>query len=151
VPLGELVARAMALNEGFARKHGVTLVATQAGEAGVNADPDRLLQVLSNLISNAAKHSPPGGQVEIVTARDEGGIRVSVLDRGRGVPGEFREQLFGRFAQSSDGRKAGGSGLGLAICKEIVERSGGSIGYDAREGGGSAFWFVLPAARTAAT
>ena len=76
-------------------------------------------------------------------------MRVCVSDEGAGVPESFREQLFGRFAQSSDGRKRGGSGLGLAISKEIVERSGGEIGYEPRPGGGSRFWFELPSSTSA--
>ena len=150
VALPELVGRARALNEGLARKHGVQIVASGLDAAEVSADPDRLLQVLSNLISNAAKHSPQGGRVEIAIERRGEMFRVSVSDRGQGVPEEFRTRLFGRFAQSSDGRKLGGSGLGLAICKEIVDRTGGDIGYDPNPGGGSVFWFDLPARRTAA-
>jgi len=143
--LRELVERALELNQGLALKHGVQLVATRSAPAEIRADPDRLLQVLSNLISNAAKHSPRAGRVEIAVEKRGALYRTSVSDRGPGVPESFRERLFGRFEQSSDGRKLGGGGLGLAICKEIVERSGGVIGYEPNPGGGSVFWFELPA------
>ena len=151
VALPELVGRVLALNRGLAEKHGVRLAAAGLDAAEVRADPDRLLQVLSNLISNAAKHSPPGGRVEVAIERRGAMFRVSVSDSGRGVPERFRDQLFGRFEQSSDGRAKGGSGLGLAICKEIVERSGGAIGYDPNPAGGSVFYFDLPAAQATAS
>jgi PAS domain S-box-containing protein len=144
VSLPELVRRVIELNEGLAQKHGVRVVAKGAAAATAVADPDRIVQVLSNLISNAAKHSPRGSEVEIGIEPRGTKIRVSVADRGPGVPEEFVDHLFGRFAQSAQGRKVGGSGLGLAISKEIVERSGGTIGYRPNPGGGSMFWFDLP-------
>jgi signal transduction histidine kinase len=149
VALSELVEHALELNQGLAHKYGVEIVAAQFPVAHVRADPDRLQQVLSNLISNAAKHSPRGGRVEVSFARRGPMVRICVSDQGAGVPESFRDQLFGRFAQSSDGRQRGGSGLGLAICKEIIERSGGRIGYDPGPGGGALFWFDLPGVTSA--
>ena len=146
VDVPALVERALALNGGVAQKYGVDLVALPFAPASVRADPDRLLQVLSNLLSNAAKHSPRGGRVEVAIEMRGAMVRVSVSDSGPGVPEKFRDRLFGRFEQSADGRAKGGSGLGLAICKEIVVRSGGAIGYDPNPEGGSVFWFELPAA-----
>ena len=145
VDVPALVERALALNNGVAQKYGAELVAPRLAPASVRADPDRLLQVLSNLLSNAAKHSPRGGRVEVAIEMRGAMVRVSVSDSGPGVPEKFRDRLFGRFEQSADGRAKGGSGLGLAICKEIIERSGGAIGYDPNPEGGSVFWFELPA------
>lgn len=98
VALPDLVGRALALNQGLAQKYGVRFTAAALPAARVRADPDRLLQVLSNLISNAAKHSPRGGQVEIAVTSRGSRFRTSVTDCGNGVPEQFRERLFGRFA-----------------------------------------------------
>ena len=74
-------------------------------------------------------------------------MRIEVCDRGPGVPEAFKPRIFSKFAQAdaSDARSKGGTGLGLAICKAIVERSGGTIGFRDRDGGGTVFWFELPA------
>jgi signal transduction histidine kinase len=144
--LAELTARALRESEGYASTHGVKLVMQdEARSARVSADRDRLLQVLVNLLSNACKYSPRGGSVEVRLERVGPGVRVSVADRGPGVPPEFQPRLFQRFSQldSVDSRRKGGSGLGLSICRGIVERLGGHLGYRPREGGGSVFFFEL--------
>ena len=105
------------------------------------------MQVLTNLISNAAKFSPEGGQIELSASCADSRVEVSVEDRGPGIPQEFRSRIFGRFAQADSAltRKQGGTGLGLAICKRLIEMMGGEIGYTDREGGGTSFCFRLPA------
>jgi CheY-like chemotaxis protein len=106
--------------------------------------------VLVNLLSNAIKFSPRGGTV-LVSAEPRGGTtEFSVSDQGRGVPSELQHAIFERFQQveASDAREKGGTGLGLAISKAIVERHGGVIGLDSPRGGGSRFWFRVPAGRT---
>jgi signal transduction histidine kinase len=77
-------------------------------------------------------------------------IRVAVQDRGPGIPEDFRDRIFGRFAQadSTASRQKGGTGLGLAICKRLVELMQGHIGFDDRDGGGTSFWFELPRAES---
>lgn len=148
VDVAALVERTISQNEGFAGTHGVRLAWRTEGTAFTTvADSDRLAQVVTNLISNACKFSPQDGEVEILLHSAGGQMELSVNDRGPGVPEELRGRLFQRFAQldSSDGRRRAGTGLGLNICRSIIERLGGSIGYRPREGGGSTFYFSLPA------
>jgi len=145
--LGHVVETAVEGNVGFAREFGIEYVLRQPVPAiPVNVDSDRIVQVMANLLSNAAKFSPPGGTVDIAVSRRNGWGRVSVVDRGPGIPESFRDRVFQRFSQadSSDTRRVGGTGLGLSIAKTIVERHGGRIGFDATPGGGSTFHFDLP-------
>lgn len=145
--LGPLIQRTVNANRQFAHDLGVGLeIGLPPWPQCVNGDPDRIEQVLTNLISNAIKFSPAGETVYVTTQQDGSKVRVEVCDRGSGVPGEFRDRIFSKFAQadSSDTRSRGGTGLGLAIAREIVTRQGGSVGFEDREGGGSIFWFELP-------
>lgn len=112
----------------------------------VNVDSHRLQQVLVNLLSNAAKFSPAGEQVEINVSKTATSVRIAVTDHGPGIPDEFRPRIFQRFSQadSSDTRKQGGSGLGLAITKELVEAMHGMIGFTSKTGEGACFFIELP-------
>jgi len=114
-------------------------------DARVRVDPDRLLQVLENLLSNAAKFSPEGETVRVSAERRGGFIRVSVSDRGPGISPELEGRLFDKFVQGLDrsARNKSGTGLGLNISRAIVERLGGRIGYR-REAVGTTFHFDLP-------
>jgi CheY-like chemotaxis protein len=106
-----------------------------------------LVQILTNLISNAAKFSPRGGEVLIRTESVRPGwVRISVADRGPGIPDAFRDRIFTPFAQadSSDSRAKGGTGLGLNISKELAERMGGVLAFDSVYGQGSTFYIDLP-------
>jgi len=151
VVLEELLREAVQLNQGFADRFSVKLrlQGEQRDEMRglmVRADRKRLMQVVTNLLSNAAKFSPPNGAVDVTISRREGRVRVGVGDRGPGIPEAFRGRIFGRFAQahSADSRIKGGSGLGLAISKRLVEMMQGEIGFEDREGGGTTFYFDLP-------
>ncbi|MBI4871611.1 MAG: CHASE3 domain-containing protein [Candidatus Riflebacteria bacterium] len=144
-----LIDQAVEANRAYASHLGVSLgVEASVPRARVTVDPDRLSQVLTNLISNAAKFSPPQATVSIAVRRLEATLRVSVRDRGPGIPVEFRSRIFQRFAQadSSDTKQKGGTGLGLAICRTIIERLGGRIGFDTAGGQGTEFFFELPEA-----
>ncbi len=145
--LAEVVAEAVEANQGFALAHDTSIVhAGDLRSVRVHADRDRLAQVLANLLSNAAKFSPEGEDIEISMDITADRARVAVRDRGPGVPEEFRERLFERFTQAdaSDSRRNTGTGLGLNIAKAIVERMGGTIGFEDADGGGTRFFFELP-------
>lgn len=143
----ELARRALDAMQGLADELGVKLVLTASEALTVRGDADRLAQVLTNLLSNAAKFSPKDATVEVSISRLAAGrARVSVRDHGPGVPESFRQRIFSKFAQAdgSDTRRLGGTGLGLAICREIVERHGGRIFFDSPPGEGATFHVDLP-------
>lgn len=115
----------------------------------VYADRKRVVQVLVNLISNSNKYSPSQEEIRVAVKVEKESVRVSVLDRGPGIPSDQREGLFERFvypAQESEFSQSG-AGLGLSVVKAIIEAHGGEVGVRDREGGGSDFWFSLPVRR----
>jgi signal transduction histidine kinase len=110
-------------------------------------DPDRILQALANLISNATKYSPVGGTINLSAKNiDENEAEFEVHDQGRGIPHDKLETIFGRFQQvdASDARTMGGTGLGLAICRSIIAQHGGKIWATSPPGDGATFHFTLP-------
>lgn len=144
----DLIRRAAEAMQGLAQQNGIALAASPAS-ISVWADPDYILQTLTNLISNAIKFSSPGSTVWLAAQLQEldaGEVAFQVRDRGRGIPSDQLESIFGRFQQvdASDSRSKGGTGLGLAICRQIVERHGGKIWADSVLGEGSTFYFTLP-------
>ncbi|HEV2675087.1 MAG TPA: PAS domain S-box protein [Aliidongia sp.] len=154
VPIKRLVDRAIAENLDFAAKFQVALeLDGDMLDAEVWGDEHRLLQVLTNLISNAVKFSPAGGRVLISTSRSSGMLHLAVTDRGRGIPEAFKPRIFQKFAQAdaTDSRQKGGTGLGLSIVKSIVERHGGRIGFESEWGVGSTFHVDLPEKRARLT
>jgi two-component system, cell cycle sensor histidine kinase PleC len=110
------------------------------------ADQDKILQVMDNLLGNAAKFTPRNGKIKVMARfLDSELIEVSVEDNGSGVPVEQRQYLFQCFSQLNADKKIKGTGLGLAVSKYIIEMHGGMIGYrDAESGPGSVFYFTLP-------
>jgi len=114
----------------------------------VRADADRIRQVLSNLISNAIKYSPNGGQITVGARQHEGQVVVWVADEGMGIPAEAVSQLFTKFfrVDNGDTRRIGGTGLGLALVKNIVGAHDGEVWVESTEGVGSTFFFTLPIA-----
>lgn len=113
----------------------------------VHADPDRLAQVMRNLLTNALRHTPIGGKIQLVAACQET-MCISVSDTGEGIAPEHVAHVFERFyrADPSRARVQGSTGLGLAICKASVEAMGGTIGLESNMAQGSRFWFTLPLA-----
>jgi len=151
VKVATAVRGAIESNLSYAEQYHVRLVSedaidTQAWETEMAADPDRLAQVFANLISNAAKFSPKGGEVILSAVSTDDGVRISVSDSGPGIPEEFKQRMFQKFAQAdgSDTRAKGGTGLGLSICKAILDRLDGTIGFKTKEGKGTTFYFELP-------
>ena len=149
VALGALLQQALDINEGYGERHKVRfLLEGVPAEEVVLADPDRLIQVMANLLSNAAKFSPEGGEVR-VRARSEGTtVRVEVEDRGAGIPEAFRNRVFEKFAQAdaSTSRRFEGTGLGLSITRQLVEAMQGTIAFRSVVGEGTVFYFELPRA-----
>lgn len=121
-----------------------TIVLEGKARRTVLADRERVSQVLINLINNAVKYSPKGEKVIVSCKKENNMVTISIEDFGIGISDEEREKIFGRFYQAnSDGKTFAGLGLGLYISKEIVERHGGKIGIETKEGKGTKFFFTL--------
>lgn len=145
--VSSLVENAARANEGYGATHDVKfLIKNDFPDASVKGDEGRLMQVFSNLMSNAAKFSPKGSTVELEVSRIGKMVRFSVQDQGPGIPHDFRDRAFERFSQldSSDTRQVGGTGLGLNIAKTIVEEHGGVIDFVSEINIGTTFYFDLP-------
>ena len=147
VPVHERVASAVKQMAQFAGERQVSLLTRVSGTPpSVVGDGDRIEQVVTNLLSNAIRFSPPGSGVEVAVGLQHGYVRVSVADHGPGIPPAAQKKVFDKFYQvnGQDWPKEGGSGLGLAISKAIVEQHGGRIGVKSALGKGSTFFFLLP-------
>ena len=120
-------------------------VSTELKTCILEIDGDRIKQVLTNLLANAARFAPKSSEVTVEVREQDSKIRVSVIDRGEGVPESLREKIFDRFYRidNSRNRETGGSGLGLAIAKSIIDAHGGKIWVDETPGGGATFIFEL--------
>ena len=148
--IGDILRRAADVEHDAAVKAQITFRFETPAGLLVNVDQNRMLQVLSELVSNAIKFSPPQTIIKLAAqpiAHDE--VCVSVADKGRGVPQEKLDMIFERFQQgdASDSRALGGTGLGLAICRKVVEQLGGRIWAESEPGKGSRFLFTVPAGR----
>lgn len=112
----------------------------------VYVDNDRLIQIMTNLLTNAAKFSPPDSEVNVSVSHNGEFIRVAVKDNGAGIPDEFHSRIFDKFTQAQipGSRRRDGSGLGLSITKMLVEQMGGNIGFETKINEGTTFFFDLP-------
>jgi NtrC-family two-component system sensor histidine kinase KinB len=144
-PPNTLVQTAVDAYRSAADEMGVTLEAhVLPGLNDVSADRERIQLVLSNLLSNALRHTPTGGRVDVRARADDGRVRFEVEDTGPGIPKEFQQSVFDKFFRVP-GTTSGGAGIGLSISKEIVEAHGGEIGLTSEPGHGCTFWFTVPA------
>ncbi len=147
VDLGDVIERAVAAMRPAAAEGGLVLDAPMGAHPVVIGDPDRLVQVLTNLVDNAIKFTPAGGRVTVeVGAPRDGLVEVGVLDTGPGLDPDAAERVFNRLhqEQTSVHRSRRGLGLGLHICRQLVERHGGRIWAEASPTGGTAMRFTLP-------
>jgi two-component system, chemotaxis family, CheB/CheR fusion protein len=147
IDVGALIEQAIEANRGFAESYGVQIRLDDSSvAANVYADPDRLMQVVTNLLSNAIKYSPSGQDVVVAITNASENVRISIRDRGPGIPEDFKPHIFEKFARAdqSDSRKSGGTGLGLSIAKQIVDRLDGYVDFEDAIGGGTIFNVSLP-------
>ena len=145
--LGGIVRTTLAALDAYSSEHGVRVeLEPPAGPVALRADADRLVQVVTNLVSNAVKFSPRDSVVRVAVAADGPVARLTVADRGPGIPVEFRSRIFGRFQQADDSgsRAHGGTGLGLAIVRSITELHGGTVRFETVVGEGTTFVVELP-------
>jgi len=145
VDAANLLTQAVETMRGMSDKNNVQLE-MELVTGDIYGDPDRILQTLTNLISNAIKFSPAGGSVTVSASSDRTHMQFSVSDHGRGIPEDKIGAIFERFQQvdASDSREKGGTGLGLAICRTIVQQHGGRIWVKSELGKGSTFYFTVP-------
>ncbi len=145
--LGGLLEQAATMFQVQAQEKGVTVVADAPGDLPVvTVDPERIAQVLRNLVSNAIAHTPAGGAVTLSAHADAHEVTVAVSDTGEGISPEHLPHVFDRFyrVDPSRTRQTGGAGLGLAIVRQLVLAHGGSVAVESKPGEGSVFTFTLP-------
>jgi len=148
VDLSDVLSKAVDAAQGYGVEKNLEYRLEIRSPAQVCADPDRLHQIIMNLLSNASKYAPENSEVGILLDVDDHTARIDVLDRGPGVPPSFRRRLFDRFSQAG-GQSRGsikGSGLGLALARELIERMKGRVSYLDREEGGACFRLEIPRA-----
>jgi two-component system, OmpR family, sensor histidine kinase BaeS len=139
--LAALVRDAVAAFEPRAERSGVALSSVAEGPSEALVDPVRVRQVLDNLVGNALRHTPAGGEVTIRLSGRDDAVEIAVVDTGPGIPPDRIDGIFDRYTRSAD---SGGTGLGLAIARALVEAHGGSIGAESEEGRGATLRVVLP-------
>ncbi len=149
--LGDLLEESLASNQALCEQHGIRCSLDHPVDVLVWVDGMRLQQVLGNFLSNAVKFTPQGGEIRLHSSLRGPRVRISVTDQGPGIPEAFRSRVFEKFAQAdaSDSRQKSGTGLGLAITKELIERMGGTVGFDCPPGQGTTFWCELPIQQSA--
>lgn len=144
--MDQIIGEAIKLFENSMDKHIIVYEKSAENIVPINCDREKILQVFSNLISNAIKYSPDGGEIKVDLIVENGKLKVSISDHGLGIPEDVIDKLFAKFfrVDNDDRKKIGGTGLGLAICKEIIQAHGGEIGVESKYGIGSTFYFYLP-------
>jgi two-component system, NtrC family, sensor histidine kinase KinB len=147
IDISLLVERAIDLLLNQAREKEIDLAREGSEEAIlVQADPNKIVWVLTNLIANALRYTDKGGFIKVAARCHGGVVHISVRDNGAGIPWEYQSRIFDKFVQVAGEQTTGGTGLGLAISKEIVKAHRGNIWVESTPGEGSTFTFTLPAA-----
>lgn len=147
VDLCMILQQALEANAPYAETFHVSYqLRSDLRQALVLVDSDRVMQVLANLMSNAAKFSMENGVVEVRLLADQDYFRIEIEDHGRGIPHDFHDRIFGKFAQATDSstRQKEGAGLGLHISKSLIEKMQGEIGFESEEKVKTVFWIRLP-------
>ncbi len=142
-----IIRESIEANSPYGEKYQIQyLLNKNSSSAMVNVDTDRFMQVMNNLLSNAAKFSPPNSTVEINVTKQNEHIRIAVKDKGLGIDKELRPFIFQKFFQvdSTDQRHSSGTGLGLVISKKFIENMGGKIEFTTETGKGTTFFLELP-------
>jgi signal transduction histidine kinase len=142
-----LVEQAIDSTAAYASKHGVRIELDEGvPEAMVRVDPDRMIQVLTNVLSNAVRFSAEGEVVSVTMMRAGDTMRVAVSDRGPGIAEDFRDRVFEAFARGEHDawRHRSGTGLGMSISKGIIEELGGTITFETEIGVGTTFFIEIP-------
>jgi signal transduction histidine kinase len=150
VPVAEAVDSALAAIRPLAAERDIALRTETAAAGRVDADRERLAQILRNLLANAVTHTPAGGTIRVLATPNGGRVSIEVSDTGPGIPPEHLPHVFERLYRGdpSRARATGGAGLGLAIVKQLVEAHGGRVSAKSDPGRGARFTFTLPATRT---
>jgi two-component system OmpR family sensor kinase/two-component system sensor histidine kinase BaeS len=149
IDIGELLASTLEPLRLLAEERGLRFVIGPVdAQLLASADAERVRQVLRNIVTNAFRHTPQGGQIDVSATREAQAVRIAVRDTGEGILSEDLPYIFDRFyrADKSRARASGGSGLGLPISKALIDAMGGTIGALSTPGTGSTFWFTLPVA-----
>lgn len=142
-----LTKEAISVHQPYAEQFGSLITCSaMPDEIVARVDPQRIEQVLSNLLSNAAKFSPPDSEIGLHIRLQNADVRIEICDQGIGLDEVLKDKVFAPFTQldGGDDRKVNGTGLGLSISKEFVTAHGGSIDYQRRPTGGTMFIVTLP-------
>jgi signal transduction histidine kinase len=149
MPIGAVISETITTIQAVADKKNIKIHLEMLPHSPiVYGDQERLVQVMTNLMSNACKYSPENSNVYISLTNGGNQVRLAVKDEGFGISPEDRDKMFTRFFRSEDPniRQAPGTGLGLSISRAIVERHGGELGFESELGAGTEFWFTVPLA-----
>ena len=147
IDMNVIIEQSIEVNESYASMYSTSFCYKKSPQpVWVYGDAERLIQVMTNLLSNAAKFSPAGAVVDVTMAiKPSDIVEVRVTDYGSGIPLAFRRRIFQKFAQADNAKhRSKGTGLGLSISKTLIEKMGGSIDFDSEEGKGASFFFQLP-------